>query len=214
MRVPFTLDQFLDVFAAYNRSLWPAALLLWLATVAITVLLVRRHRSSTRATSLLLAVHWGWAGVAYHLAFFRSINPAAVLFGAFFVVQAVLFLWWARRAPSTALRQPSDPWRMLGLSIIAYSLAYPLLGLAFGLSYPRMPTFGVPCPTTLYTIGVLLIARASIPRWLAFIPLAWTAVGGSAAFLFDVRADLLLPAAGAALLLSLIRAAARTTRIP
>ncbi len=29
MKLPFTHDQFLDVFAAYNGALWPVAALLW-----------------------------------------------------------------------------------------------------------------------------------------------------------------------------------------
>ena len=31
--MPFSHEQFLDVFAAYNQKLWPFAILLWLLTL-------------------------------------------------------------------------------------------------------------------------------------------------------------------------------------
>ena len=33
--MPFTANEFLDVFAAYNRDLWPLALALWFVTAAV-----------------------------------------------------------------------------------------------------------------------------------------------------------------------------------
>jgi hypothetical protein len=35
--MPFTPEEFLDVFEAYNEALWPWALALWLATAAVSV---------------------------------------------------------------------------------------------------------------------------------------------------------------------------------
>jgi hypothetical protein len=63
----------------------------------------------------------------------------------------------------------------------------------------------VPCPTTILTIGFLLAVDRSLPRLVAVIPLLWAFIGGSAAFLFGVRADLMLLAAGVALAVDLIR---------
>ena len=203
MTLPFSLEQFLGVFGAYNRALWPAAALLWLASAAAVVLILRGAPKSSRAIALLLAVHWAWSGVAYHLMFFRDINPAASVFGVLFVLQATLFGWWAPRAPAAAFQLQRDIWSRLGVGLLLYALAYPGLGLLLGLTYPRMPTFGVPCPTTLFTVGALLIARASAPRALGLIPLAWTVIGGSAAFLLGMYADLVLPASGVVLLLGM-----------
>ena len=42
MQLPFTLEQFLDVFEAYHRVMWPGAVILWLATAALLVLLLGR----------------------------------------------------------------------------------------------------------------------------------------------------------------------------
>ena len=201
MQLPFTHDQFLDVFGAYNRALWPAAILIWLLTAAAMVALYRRGPRASRLVAAVLAFHWGWAGIAYHLAFFRSINPAATLFGAVFVLQAALFLWRGVLGSKLSFQPTSSFWGRVGGALIAYSLLYPALGLALGLAYPRFPSFGVPCPTAILTVGLLLLAPRREVRLLGAIPVLWAAVGGSAAVLLNIRADFALVVAGLLLLL-------------
>lgn len=62
---PFTHHQFFDVFGAYNRALWPAAILMWLLTAGAIVALYRRGPKASRLVAAVLAFHWGWAGIAY-----------------------------------------------------------------------------------------------------------------------------------------------------
>jgi len=199
MNLPFTHDQFLEVFAAYNGTLLPFAVALWLLTAGALIYLARGGIHRHRVLGILLALHWAWSGIAYHLAFFRTINPAARLFAALFVVEAALFLWrgLARDrltfASSRAFLGPA------GVALVAYAMVYPLAGLLFGLRYPRLPTFGVPCPSTILTAGLLLLAPRREAILLGVIPVLWTVVGGSAAFLLGIRADFLLPLAGVAL---------------
>jgi hypothetical protein len=206
MQLPFSHDQFLEVFASCNRALWPVALALWLATAAMFVQLVRRHSVGAAWVAGLLAAHWAWAGLAYHLAFFRAINPAAVVFAALFVMEAVLFMWRGVARGRLVLTIDSSWWSSIGVVLVAYSLAYPFVHLMFGLSYPRIPTFGVPCPTGILTAGCLILTPAREARWLAPIPLIWAVVGGSAAFVLGIRADVVLAAAGALLLVYVVRA--------
>lgn len=196
MQLPFTREQFFDVFAAYNAALWPGVLALWVASALIAVLMLRSaRRPSDRVVSLLLAIHWAWSALAYHVAFFTSINPAAWLFAGLFLVQAGLLFWWraARGSPRFATRQ--SPWAPVAWVLIAYSLVYPAINAAQHFTFLRIPTFGVPCPTTILTVGLLILA---MPRswFLSIIPIIWSAIGGSAAFLLGVRADYALPIAG------------------
>jgi hypothetical protein len=209
MQLPFTREQFFDVFTAYNTMLWPVVLALWVASAFVAVLMLSSaRRPSDRVVAMLLAVHWGWSALAYHVVFFTSINPAAWLFGAAFLVQAVLFFWWGvvRRSLRFDPRQASRA--MIAWALIAYSLIYPAINAAQHSTFVKIPTFGVPCPTTIFTAGLLMLATPRIWRF-SIIPIIWSAIGGSAAFLLGVRADYALPISGVALAVYSFR---RTTR--
>ena len=91
MALPFTREQFLEVFAAYNGALWPFVVILWAAT-ALGVVGVMRNRLGARFVVVLLIVHWTWSALAYHAAFFSRINPAAWFFSGLFIIQATLLL--------------------------------------------------------------------------------------------------------------------------
>jgi hypothetical protein len=60
--------------------------------------------------------------------------------------------------------------------------------------------FGItPCPVTIFTLGLLLLARPMY-WWLLVIPVLWSLVGGSAAFLLRVPQDWVLLVSGVAVL--------------
>jgi hypothetical protein len=198
MQLPFSREQFFDLLAAYNGALWPAAVLLWVASVLAGAWLLSSPRSHDRWISGLLAVHWAWSAVAYHGVFFTRINPAAWLFAAMFLLQAALFAWSGVVRGQLSFESRSTMWRPIGLSLVAYALLYPVINVVEHGSVLKVPAFGVPCPTTIFTVGLLLLTT-SRSRTLAIVPIIWSAIGGSAAFLLGVSADYLLPVAGALL---------------
>jgi hypothetical protein len=199
--LPFTSDQFFGVFASYNRAFVVVVVALWLASIGTLAFVWRDPARRSRTLSLFLGVLWVWNAVAYHALFFTRINPAAWLFAALFVVQAVLFF---RVAAGRHIEYFSSAgWRRgVGLVLVAYALAYPFLAIALGHSYPETPTFGVPCPTAILTIGMLVSVRDRLPLVLATIPILWGFIGGSAALFLSVPTDYVL--LGAGVLLTLI----------
>jgi uncharacterized protein DUF6064 len=199
MRLPFSSDEFFDVFAAYNGQLWPAAVLLWVGSAWAFLMLLRGRANRSRFPAVVLILQWMWTAVAYHWLFFTRINPAAWAFGIMFLFEAVVLTRYAARRPLRFARVDSTH-GAIAAAIIGYALAYPALAAAGGHVYPRVPTFGVPCPTTILTIGFLLAVRPALPRITAVVPILWAAIGGSAAILFGIWADLMMPVAAAALL--------------
>jgi hypothetical protein len=198
LRLPFSRDAFLDVFGVYNTLLWPVAAALWIATLLALVACLR-GRSRDASTFGLLAFLWAWSGIAYHAALFTWINPAAWGFAILFLVEAGLLGWHGIiRAHLHLSPNHGGLWRAVAYGLVAYGLLYPLLTLIGPDEYPYAPTFGVPCPTALVTIGFLLLARP-LPLAVTIIPLAWTLVGGSAAFALGMPVDLALVTAGGAL---------------
>jgi hypothetical protein len=198
MPLPFTKEEFFDLFAAYNTALWPALVVLWMASAVVSVLLLSSRRPPDRWISACLAAHWIWSAVAYHAVFFTRINPAAWTFAALFLVQAGLFFWLGVVQGRLSFAHRRSAWTAFARLLVAYSLLYPAFNAAAHLTWSRIPAFGVPCPTTIFTAGLLIIARGASWR-LSIVPVIWSMIGGSAAFLLDVRADYALPIAGAAL---------------
>jgi hypothetical protein len=206
MATPFSLSQFLDVFHRYNDAVWPAqAILVCLAIVAIVAALSTGRRRS-KVTSAVLAVLWIWTGVVYHYVFFREINPAAMLFAIAFVVEGALLVWLG--VVRTSLRFEARPgWpTVIGGATMLYALVgYPLIGLALGHRYPAAPTFGAPCPTTIFTFGLLMWATPPRARAVVVIPTLWSIVALFAAVRFGMWEDLGLAAATCVALLATLR---------
>jgi hypothetical protein len=196
LQLPFTAEQFLDVFARYNLTVWPAQLVLTALGGLLVLAAARGGPRRGRLVALGLAALWLWTGMAYHLAFFSAVNPAAPLFAALTLAQAGLFVDAARRGRPIEFR-PGRDWRgPAGAGLLAYALvAYPALGLALGHRYPAAPTFGLPCPTTLFTFGLLLWQRERVPPALVVLPVVWSAIGAWAAVGLGMWEDLGLAAA-------------------
>ena len=198
MQLPFTTEQFFDLLAAYNEALWPALVVLWLVSLIGSLLLFSSRRPSDRWLSGLLAAHWIWSALAYHAAFFTRINSAAWVFAALFLLQGALFLWWGVVQGRLSFAPWRNAWAPVGWVLIAYSLLYPGINAVHHFSVSRIPAFGVPCPTMIFTAGLLMLAAPRSWR-VSIIPVMWSIIGGSAASLLGVRADYALPIAGIAL---------------
>ncbi|MCZ7658184.1 MAG: DUF6064 family protein [Xanthobacteraceae bacterium] len=204
--LPFGADVFFFVFEQYNHAIWPAQVVAYVLGLLVLGAAMRPFPGSGRLVGAVLALAWLWNGIAYHVMHFAGINFWAYGFGALFVIQGLLFAWTAARG-RLAIRFAPDPagWTGLGLALFAMAL-YPLIGALAGHGWPRAPVFGVaPCPTTIFTWGVLLMS-ARMPRHLAIVPLVWSLIGGTAAFFLGVPEDLALPVAALiAIVLMLLR---------
>lgn len=195
--LPFTVEQFFGVFRLYNTSVWPVQLfLVLLALLAIALVALRRPWSSL-VVSVILASLWVWFGVAYHLTFFATINPLAYGFAPLSIVGGVMFAWQGvvrRRLEFGFVRSLRAA---IGVGLLAFALVvYPLWATLTGHPYPELPTFGLPCPTTIFTIGLLALASGPGLRPVLVVPILWSVVGSQAAFLLDVQSDFGLLIAG------------------
>lgn len=196
--MPFTVQEFFEVFTRYNNAVWPMQVVLTAMAVTAAVLVYSKAGSRSVAVRSIMAFLWAWMGIAYHVVHFTSINRAAWLFGGLFVVQAVLLGWGGRRSARLGFDRPSGAGAVVGWILIVYGLViYPLLGWIAGHAYMSSPTFGAPCPTVIFTFGLLWLARRPFSRYLLIIPLIWAGIGGSAAVNLGVPQDYGLIAAGA-----------------
>ena len=122
----------------------------------------------------------------------------AWLFAAIFLLQAALFFWLGVIRGQLSFPSSRTRWTPIGWLLVAYALLYPGINAVEDGSVLKIPTFGLPCPTTILTAGLFLLARPGT-RALAIAPIIWSAIGGSAALLLGVSADYALLLAGASL---------------
>ncbi len=188
--IPFTIEQFFQVFEKYNQAIYPIQFVLILIAVVVIVLAASRKPSRNKIISGLIGFLWLWTGIVYHLIFFTAISPPAYLFGTLFIFQGLLFLYEGVARSRLSFRAGRGFDGILGAVFMAYALViYPLIGYGLGRIFPVSPTFGAPCPTTIFTFGLLLWGNRRVSLSLLIIPVLWSIVGTSAALSFGVKED-------------------------
>jgi len=211
MRTPFTVEQFFEVFRNYNQSVFPMQIIFYLLGVIAIYFAVKPTSGSDRIISAVLAVLWLYMGIVYHLIFFTGINKAAYLFGAIFILQGILFLALGVFQNKLSFSFRSDKYGIAGMILVVFALfIYPVLGYLLGHVYPDSPTFGLPCPTTIFTFGLLLLSEKKCPVAILIIPFTWSVIGFTAAFNFGIMEDTGLVVSG---LLSLLMILIRNRKI-
>jgi hypothetical protein len=202
MKFPFSTDQFLDVFKEYNEAVWPVQVIFYLIGFFTLFQLIRHHTVSNRIISLFLAFFWIWMGIVYHLIHFSNINPAAYIFGPAFIIECLLIFYFLFVKKKMQYSFRKNLQGVAGIVFILFSIIiYPVIGYMLGHIYPYSPTFGLPCPTTIFTLGVLCLSEKRIPWIVIIIPLIWSVIGFTASFSFGIKEDISLLIAGIVFLL-------------
>lgn len=202
---PFSVAQFFAVFGDYNAAIYPLQFVAYgLGILAVFALWLKRSLATQFILSVL-AIMWALNGIGYHFLFFAEINPIAKAFAAFFVLQSLLFAASAVIPNNLRFEVRLNFRSVAGLSFIVYALMiYELLGYWAGHGLMAGPLFGVaPCPTTIFTIGILLLARGKWVAWLSIIPILWSLIGLAAATQLGVHEDFGLSIAAIALVVAL-----------
>ena len=206
MAPPFTTQQFLEVFRQYNLAVWPAQIGLLAAGLFAAFAAYRATLKSqwlwARAALGILSVLWLWTGLEYHLRFFADLTPAARIFASLFIAQAAI-LALSAWLPDPLFAPPIRPGLAAGTLLLLYAFAgYPAINLAAGHHYPATPTFGAPCPLTLFTLGIFCLLPSMTPRVALVIPVLWSLIASTVAVRFGITGDLaLIPAAALAVLI-------------
>jgi hypothetical protein len=197
MNIPFTIEQFLLVMQNYNLAVWPFQIVLNLLALTTIILSLKKTNATDKINSSILAFLWIWIGIAYHLIHFTVINKAAYLFAILNVGQGFIFIYAGVLKDKISFRFTSSVYSAFGWLFIVYALIlYPILGHILGHIYPESPTFGLPCPTTIFTFGILLFTDKRLPKYILVIPFLWSIIGFSAAINLLIYEDFGLAIAG------------------
>ncbi len=193
MKTPFSTEQFLAVFEHYNASVFPSQILLFLLGIFATWLLISRNPYRNRIIILILSAIWLWNGLVYQIIFFSQINKAALIFGIVFSVQAIFMIFEGLARNRLSFSFQGRGKEITGLVLILYGLIiYPLIDLLTGHSVSGMISLGLPCPSTIMTLGFFLMSAKRFPGYLLIIPVLWAFMGLSAALNFGIYQDIVM----------------------
>jgi len=198
MNIPFSIEDFMNVFRHYNSSFRLMPPVMYILGFVSVGLLFSRRTISNRIISGILAFFWVWMGAVYHIGYFSTINKASLLFGVLFIVQGLVIFLYGSVAGRMDFHAGLNRRSIVAFVFVLYALiVYPLLGYLLGHVYPASPVFGMaPCPTTIFTFGVLLLCRGRVQLFVYLIPFLWAIVGMSAAVNLGVYEDFGLTIAG------------------
>lgn len=190
MKPPFTTEQFLAIFTNYNVAVFPMQIIFYFIAFWIIYLVFKPNAKSDKIISVVLAFFWFWMGIVYQIIFFTEINKLAYVFGGLFIFQGLLFIVFGIFQNKFSFQFKNNIYGITGMTLIAFSLIiYPILGCCFGHTYPNSPTFGLPCPTTIFTFGMLLMNQKKFPILILIIPFIWSVIGYTAVFQFGILED-------------------------
>jgi len=202
--LPFTREAFLAMFAAYNEAVWPLHIVAYGLAILAVLLAIRPFlRGSDRLIAAVLAAFWLWIGGVFFMSYQRLIDqsPISTIATVAFLIQGVLFLWFGVVQRGLTFKPGLDVFGVTGGALLAYAgLIYPLFSYLGGHIFPASPGFGlgtVPCPTTIFTFGLLLWTSTRVPKWVLVVPTLWALMGGiSAPLNYGIYEDLGLLVAG------------------
>ena len=170
----FTQRTYYRMFELYHDAVWPLQLAVLAIVIGIAVSLRRSDASRGVVISALLAMGWLWVGIAFHLQRYATINWAAKYFGAAFIVESALLVWYGviRRLP---FRDPNDAMRRFAPVVFVASVVIPPLAvLAQDRGWSQVDlAWLTPDATAMMTLALLLGATPRAPRLLLVVPIAW-----------------------------------------
>jgi hypothetical protein len=193
----FTKEQFIEIFVKYNTSVFPVQIFLYILGLIAVYLAFKKSANSDKLICIILTLFWLWIGIVYNFIFFSTINKAAYIFGSLYIIQSGLFFYTGVIKSRLKFNFHPDKYTITGAVLIAYGLLiYPLLGMVLGHIYPAQPTFGLPCPTTIFTFDMLLWSANKASKYLLIIPGVWSVIGFFAALNFGIYEDIGLLVSG------------------
>jgi len=192
----FDLQEFLLLLESYNLEIWPLQIVAYLLGVFAIILSFKKSRTSDKLILITLSFYWLWTGIVFCSLYWAPTYEFAYGFSVLFIIQGILFLY-AVIGSNFKIHFNGKFNSILGLVFIIYAMiGYQVLGYFLGHSYPKFFAFGmVPCPTTIFTIGLFLFAYKKLPKYLIIIPFI-IAISGSIAVYNGIWEDVGLIVAG------------------
>lgn len=177
----FTQEEFFQGMTKYHNATWPMPWIIFFIGIGALAALISQWPFRRPIILGVLSFLWLWDGTIVFGYFFSGYIPHAsfVPQALFFSLQGILFMITAVRSKEYVdFDFSKSPYEVIGIVMILFALiGWPLIGNISGQFYPAFPVFGEPCPTTIFTFGILLCSKSRVPWYFMLIPFLWSLTG-------------------------------------
>jgi hypothetical protein len=179
----FSLEEFLVVLESYNLDIWPLQIITYVLILLVLFISLTPTKYSAKIVSSILSLFWLFTGIVFCFIYWAPTHIFGYIFGICCTVQGLFFLYYLIRSDITI--DPQDKsYKLIGILFVLYAIiGYQVFGYYLGHIYPKFFAVGlVPCPTTIFTIGVFLMMNTKIPIKYVAIPFVISLGGFLAAY--------------------------------
>ena len=193
----FTIEDFMLVLERYNLAVWPMQIFAYTLVILALFFTFKSTKYSQKIVLGILSFLWLFNGIVFSLLYWAPSHLFGYIFGVCCILQGLLFLYGLKKSDITISFSGVTYYSIIGIIFVVYAIVgYQVFGYFLGHIYPKFFPVGlVPCPTTIFTLGVFLIISKRIPKKYYVIPLI-IALGGFLAVYKGIYEDIGLIIAG------------------
>jgi len=177
----FSPRTYYRMIERHNEAVWPTQLLTIALGVGILGALRQPSTAHGRIIAGILALLWMWVAWAFLLHRYATINWAINYVVPFFVLEALLLVWWGVIGGKLSFAVRREASGRFGTALLVLSLLlYPALAVIFGRPWNQAEVFGIaPDPTVAATVGLLLLTNSRLRWGLLPVPLLWCGIAAA-----------------------------------
>ena len=185
----FSIEEFLLVLESYNLAIWPFQGFAYILVIMALIFALKPTNYSLRILLAILSFFWLFTGILFCFSYWAPYHIFGYIFGICCVLQGLMFLYSIIRSDIT-IGFPDTDYTLIGILFVLYAIiGYQIFSYYLGHIYPKYFSVGlVPCPTTIFTFGILLMINKKIPIKYFIIPLM-VSLGGFLAALKGIYED-------------------------
>lgn len=178
MNISLTLEKMLSVFEAYNLATWPLQIIACLLGIVAVLLTIKKLKNSNQIISAILSFIWLWTGIVFCVLYWAPVYTPSYAYAVLYIIQGIIFFTGIFK-PKLFFQFKPNIYSVIGILFIVYSMVgYFLVGYFLGHIYPQSLSFIIaPCPTVVFTFGMLLLTDKKVPKYVLIIPLLWSICG-------------------------------------
>lgn len=180
-------DTFLNLLGFYHEDIFPFGFIAILFGILILYSLLSNHIVLKQNINLILGFLWCFDGVVLFSLYASKFAPITyALQGILFPLQGMIFFTF--KDLDYDFRKTTTSY--IGVFMIFFGLfIYPIVGNFSSHYYPNAPIFPDPCPLTIFTLGLALLAKKANLAIFAIVFL-WSLTGFIAVFKLGIYADI------------------------